>query len=134
MAASEKTNAAEIEDDPVSAIVEEFAFRYLDDESVDVDEFCAQYPGELREEIRTRCQDAQKVHRSLRQVAAPRLPHRRIGEFVIERELGRGGMGVVYLARQESLDRLVALKVLALNPQLSPRAVKRFHREATSAG
>jgi serine/threonine protein kinase len=39
-------------------------------------------------------------------------PGGRIGEFVIEKTLGRGGFGVVYLARQDSLDRQVALKVV----------------------
>jgi len=34
------------------------------------------------------------------------------GEYTVQRELGRGGMGVVYLARERRLDRLVAIKVL----------------------
>ncbi len=52
-----------------------------------------------------------------------------IGDFVIERRLGAGGMGVVYQARQTSLDRVVALKVLgdALN---RPEDIARFRREA----
>ena len=34
------------------------------------------------------------------------------GQYTVQRELGRGGMGVVYLAREERLDRLVAIKIL----------------------
>ena len=53
----------------------------------------------------------------------------RVGDFVIERRLGSGGMGIVYQARQVSLDRVVALKVLgdALN---RPDDIARFRREA----
>ncbi len=52
-----------------------------------------------------------------------------VGDFVIERRLGSGGMGIVYQARQVSLDRVVALKVLgdALN---RPDDIARFRREA----
>jgi hypothetical protein len=58
---------------------------------------------------------------------------RRLGDFEIVREIGRGGMGVVYEARQVSLDRPVALKVLSGGLSLTPKAVQRFHREAAAA-
>ena len=55
-----------------------------------------------------------------------------IGEFRIERRLGVGGMGVVYLARQPSLNRLVALKVLG-SALGRPSDIARFQREAQAA-
>ncbi len=61
------------------------------------------------------------------------IPHpRRIGHFAIEAELGRGGMGVVYRARDEKLRRTVALKVLVAD-SASPDFLQRFLREARSA-
>lgn len=48
-------------------------------------------------------------------------------------ELGRGGAGIVYLAHQIELDRLVALKVLAPGTQAGPGAEERFLREAREA-
>ena len=53
-----------------------------------------------------------------------------LGEFRILRELGRGGMGVVYLARDTVLDRLVALKVLGSHLAGSSAAIERFRHEA----
>ncbi|MBI3268540.1 MAG: protein kinase [Planctomycetes bacterium] len=60
-------------------------------------------------------------------------PASRIGDYVLVRELGRGGMGVVYEALQPSLNRRVALKLLSLG-SLAPESVARFRREAESAG
>src|SRR3712207_6165745 len=57
-----------------------------------------------------------------------------IGRYRIERELGRGGMAVVHLARQLDLDRHVALKELAGLWATDPTATVRFLREARLAG
>ena len=56
-----------------------------------------------------------------------------IGSFEVERELGRGGMGVVYLARQPALERTVVLKTLRREVAENPRLEERFRREAQAA-
>ncbi len=56
-----------------------------------------------------------------------------IDDFEIRREIGRGGMGTVYEAWQESLQRQVAVKILATAGALSPTAVHRFRLEAQAA-
>ncbi len=56
------------------------------------------------------------------------------GNFRIIREVGRGGMGVVYEAEQTALRRRVALKVLPSVSALDPRALRRFQLEAQVAG
>ncbi len=56
-----------------------------------------------------------------------------LGDFDIIRELGRGGMGIVYEARQRSLNRKVALKVLSSGLGMTSKAVIRFRREAETA-
>lgn len=55
------------------------------------------------------------------------------GRYSLERELGRGGMGVVYLAREVRLDRLVAIKLLPPELALLPGLKERFLREARMA-
>jgi len=61
------------------------------------------------------------------------VPAGRLGDFDIVRELGRGGMGVVYEAKQVSLGRRVALKVLPFAATLDPRQLQRFLIEAQAA-
>src|SRR5262245_21464926 len=59
--------------------------------------------------------------------------HKRLGDFELVREIGRGGMGVVYEAQQVSLRRKVALKVLPPGLGLTSQAISRFEREARAA-
>src|SRR5262249_4136535 len=56
-----------------------------------------------------------------------------LGEYRVLREIGRGGMGIVYEAVQESLGRHVALKVLPFHRLTSPTQRERFAREARAA-
>src|SRR3989449_7505262 len=55
------------------------------------------------------------------------------GRYSLERELGRGGMGVVYLAREVRLDRPVAIKLLPPSKTSDPKLRERFLREARTA-
>lgn len=68
-------------------------------------------------------------------VAPPDMTGRvgRLGGYELVRKLGQGGMGTVYLARQVSLDRPVAVKVLAPRLADDPQFVARFTREAYAA-
>ena len=58
---------------------------------------------------------------------------RRLGDFELLEEIGRGGMGVVYRARQVSLNRQVALKVLPFAAVLDSKQIARFKNEAHAA-
>jgi serine/threonine protein kinase len=61
-------------------------------------------------------------------------PHpEQLGEYRILREIGHGGMGVVYEAIQESLGRRVALKILPLHGRIDPVQMERFQLESRSA-
>jgi serine/threonine protein kinase len=63
--------------------------------------------------------------------APPRLEQ--LGEYRILREIGHGGMGVVYEAIQESLGRRVALKILPFHGRIDPVQIERFRLESRSA-
>lgn len=80
-------------------------------------------------------------HEQLRDLLEPLLQHHdesiasdiTIGEYRVVRELGRGGMGVIYEAEQVSLGRTVALKVLPSHALADAHAVARFKRESQVA-
>jgi serine/threonine protein kinase/Flp pilus assembly protein TadD len=127
--------------DPVEVLAEEFIERFRRGESPTVVEYAARFP-ELADRIRAFFPALLIVER-LKPVAGSATSlgvdvpgggaPERLGEFRILREVGRGGMGIVYEAEQESLERRVALKVLAAPGLQDPKRLLRFQREARAA-
>ncbi len=69
---------------------------------------------------------------------SPQLQVERLGRYALQKEIGRGAMGVVYLGRDSAIQREVAIKVIPLNSECSEaelaEARMRFFREAETAG
>jgi eukaryotic-like serine/threonine-protein kinase len=122
------------ERDPFERIAEEFIERRRRGESPSVDEYVERYP-EHAETIRKLLPAVAMIERLGQGPPQPakgevtRPVPAQLGDFRITRELGRGGMGVVYEAVQESLGRSVALKVIH-QMQLDSKKLQRFQREA----
>jgi serine/threonine protein kinase/WD40 repeat protein len=120
---------------PVERLAEEFLARYRQGERPSATEYAEKHP-ELAAEIRE-VFPALLLMEGLgpAEAAAPPAaePPRRLGDFRVLREVGRGGMGTVYEAVQESLGRHVALKVLPAHGAADPTRLERFRREARAA-
>src|SRR5262245_16828868 len=123
--------------DPVDVLAEEFADRLRRGEHPSVSDYAAAHPDHA-EQLRdllpavAQMEYLKRFRRAAGSAEKEQLPDR-FGDFRIVRELGRGGMGVVFEAVQESLGRPVALKVLARHAQLDTTRRERFVREAQAA-
>jgi serine/threonine protein kinase/Flp pilus assembly protein TadD len=120
------------DEDPVLAdLVEELTARLQAGSLLDGEALAQEYPGHAEE-----LQELLPALQALAQASSSDkvvCPLFHLGDFRVLREVGRGGMGVVYEAEQLSLGRRVALKVLPSTVALHPRHVQRFKNEAHAA-
>ena len=128
--------------DPLDSLAEEFLARYRAGERPSIAEFAQRLPGredEVREFLPALVEMEELKPISGEMTGDYRVPHpesahpSRVGDYRILRLVGRGGMGAVYEAVQESLGRHVALKLLPADSFADPARLERFRREARSA-
>ncbi|MEM7230618.1 MAG: protein kinase [Planctomycetota bacterium] len=121
----------EADDLEIGRLVEEYLRRASARETVDLDQFLEGAPERIRIAVRDEISILREIDGLVgdEERAAPK----RLGEFELRREIGRGGMGIVYEAEQEALGRRVALKVLPLVGALDSRQLERFRNEARAA-
>jgi eukaryotic-like serine/threonine-protein kinase len=122
-------------------LCEQVTARLQAGEAVDLEALCRDHPQheaalrQLLPALRALAELSASAERATTPNAAPSDagPSGTLGDFRIVRELGRGGMGVVYEAEQLSLGRRVALKILPFAGVLDPRSLQRFKNEAQAA-
>jgi serine/threonine protein kinase/WD40 repeat protein len=127
--------------DPLGQIADEFVEAFRQGKRPSVEDFARRYPAhadEIRDMLpalvlmeKAKAADGSSGQWPQAAAATPHLSQ--LGDYQILREVGRGGMGLVYEARQLSLGRHVAIKVLPSHALLDPRHLGRFQREARSA-
>jgi serine/threonine protein kinase/WD40 repeat protein len=123
--------------DVLDLLAEEFAARYRRGERPALKEYLGRYP-DLAGDIRAlfpALVEMEELNEDQDEPAAPAAapPLHQIGDYRLLREVGRGGMGVVYEAEQVSLGRRVAVKVMRLRADGDRTALERFRREARAA-
>src|SRR5258708_2005812 len=121
----------------VGRMADEFLRRQEAGERPGVEEYVARYP-QAAEVLRNVLASLRLLDASLpgAEPGASTADERvagLLGDYRILREVGHGGMGVVYEAEQMSLGRRVALKVLPFAATMDPRRLQRFHNEAKAA-
>ena len=118
-------------DDQLGVILEQYLAQREAGTAVSRADFLATHP-EFADRL-AGCLDAVDMMVVGAETQTVETPPRVIGDYELLGEIGRGGMGVVYEAREGTLNRIVALKVMRFGI-VDPQALDRFQREAETAG
>ncbi len=133
MEIQEGQNDSSVGDSLIDELADEYVTRKQAGESPAISEYCHRYPQfatQIRELFPMLSMLEHAKHDSDAQQITPVPPPERIGEYMLLREIGRGGMGVIYSARHAEVGRKVALKILPQRVSNDQRALARFRREA----
>jgi eukaryotic-like serine/threonine-protein kinase len=125
---------------PLEAIAAEFVERMRHGESPTIEAYAARHP-DIADEIRDLLPTVLAMEQLKLQKEQPEKSRflkgpkslKKLGDYLILGEIGRGGMGIVYEAEQQSLGRYVAVKVLPRQSLLDAHRLERFEREAQTA-
>ena len=126
--------------EPIDILAEEFAERCRRGENPSISEYVEKH-ADLADEIQNLFPSVAMIEgvKQGDQSGGKHLPPfppqeaKQLGDYRIVREIGRGGMGIVYEAEQQSLGRRVAMKVLPAGVLSTPEQIRRFQREAQAA-
>src|SRR5580704_4011368 len=127
--------------DPLDAVIADYLQQVEAGAVPDREALLARHP-DLAERLRAFFADSDRLDRQAADFRLSSDPNqgeagqpgdpprvRYFGDYELLEEIARGGMGVVYKARQTSLNRIVALKMILSGEFASPHDVQRFHRE-----
>ncbi len=126
----------------LAEVIEEFTNRLQTGGQIDIESYIQKHPehAERLRQLLPALALLDELGRSASAVVGDTLTETRegipagvLGDFRILREVGKGGMGIVYEAEQISLCRRVALKVLPFAATMDARHLQRFHNEARAA-
>ncbi|MCQ9206844.1 MAG: protein kinase [Omnitrophica bacterium] len=107
-------------------ILLEILEKLITNDKIDIDEYCKKFP-QYKDEILAKLRTAEFLKSNFQE---EELSGKKLGEYLLLQELGRGGMGIVFLAIQPSLSRLTAVKVLPPSFARDKKTLKNFQEEA----
>ncbi|MBN1444459.1 MAG: protein kinase [Planctomycetes bacterium] len=121
----------------IGDLVVSYVDRMNSGEKVDADRILEDHPtlgNQILEELSIFCDFSSGCADAAPASGEPLPPFRTLGDYILRRQIGRGGMGVIFDAWEKSMDRRVALKVLPAAVHENKKAFTRFLREAKAAG